>query len=705
MASFFQKGLERLVVWRVEETSLVTNPLHARQYAYQKNKSAENAISDCIHDIERDLDRGRMVITIDLDIKGAFDNVGTDAILRAMKKKNVDHEIITWYGDYLQHRTCQTKLGSSTIYSHFDRGGPQGGVASPLIAWCFPYEPLLEAFDGSSVANYGFADDTKLKISGIDFQVMYDTAQWALRVAQKWAKSIGVEFSADKTAVMFFNKGQYRPNKHLKMGRQILEWSRQHRYLGVIIDDRLTFEPHIDDKINAAKRKLMVLRKTFQNTWGPFPKASSYAYTGIVRPALTYGAVVWAKALKQKYIDKLKSLQRLALVQIANVRRSTPTSSLELIYNIPPLDLHILEVARKAYLRIGLEPDWVPNKYSGHRHQIYKSLPADIRGIKMDDSRSSIIRETNFEVIIGNGSDIDQRDWACYTDGSKIGKEGRTGSGGIILHRNKEILKISFYLGSRSVFQAEMYAILASAKFLLSYELYSQQIDILSDSQASLKALKNPRIKSDLVRDTKEALNKIGSTNDLKLHYIKAHVPEEGVLGSKYNELADALAKKGAKSNRRVELPKPSKRSVHSVIDELTFTEWSKRWENQPGHRQSKYFLQGPSKSRSIKFMELSREILGRIVRFLTGHAFLKRHNAIVAQGVCPPVGDVSCRICEDPIMEETPYHLITECEALCFWRSETMQQYITDEIPVWEPQGLIKFLSSKDLILLETEN
>ena len=70
------------------------------------------------------------------------------------------------------------------------------------------------------------------------------------------------------------------------------------------------------------------------------------------------------------------------------------------------------------------------------------------------------------------------------------------------------------------------------------------------------------------------------------------------------------------------------------------------------------------------------------IVRFLTGHAFLRRQNAIVDQGINPPLGDVSCRMCEDPVMDETPHHLITECDALCSWRASTLYQYTMDEVP-----------------------
>ena len=61
--------------------------------------------------------------------------------------------------------------------------------------------------------------------------------------------------------------------------------------------------------------------------------------------------------------------------------------------------------------------------------------------------------------------------------------------------------------------------------------------------------------------------------------------------------------------------------------------------------------------------------------------------------------------MCEDPIMDETPHHVITECESLCLWRAETLLSYQLDDFPVWDPVGLIRFLSHKELILLETED
>ena len=228
----------------------------------------------------------------------------------------------------------------------------------------------LSAFQNTEVEQFGFADDSKLICVGFDFDTIFSSAKNALKIAENWAKNCGVRFCPNKSAALFFYKGQFIPTKHLRLYGKPIAWEEQTKYLGIYVDHKLNFRFHIESKIAAAKKKLMILRKVFDQTWGPKPKLIRWAYTGIVRPALTYGCVVWAKAVRklpQKDKDKLRSLQRLALVQIASVRRSTPTSALEFIYNVPPLDIHIWELAQKTATRININPRWYSSGEKGHQ--------------------------------------------------------------------------------------------------------------------------------------------------------------------------------------------------------------------------------------------------------------------------------------------------------------------------------------------------
>ena len=80
----------------------------------------------------------------------------------------------------------------------------------------------------------------------------------------------------------------------------------------------------------------------------------------MVRPAVTYGSLIWAPYLKQRHRDKLNKLQRLALVRVGHVRKSTPGPGMEVITGQLPLDLHILSTALRARVRLGekIKQDW-----------------------------------------------------------------------------------------------------------------------------------------------------------------------------------------------------------------------------------------------------------------------------------------------------------------------------------------------------------
>ena len=72
-------------------------------------------------------------------------------------------------------------------------------------------------------------------------------------------------------------------------------------------------------------------------------------------------------------------------------------------------------------------------------------------------------------------------------------------------------------------------------------ELNINYIKILSDSQAAIKALNNPRITSKSVLTTLEYMETLAlEAKHLTLSWIKAHVDTEG------NEQADQAAKEGA---------------------------------------------------------------------------------------------------------------------------------------------------------------
>ncbi len=135
------------------------------------------------------------------------------------------------------------------------------------------------------------------------------------------------------------------------MGNYDLNYSESVKYLGLLLDSKLTFGPHIRDKAKKAIWLLYRFRTSVGQLWGPNLFLMRCVLTGIVQPKIMYGAIVWAnKAANHK--KQLERVQRLGLLTMAHVRHSTPTAGLEAILDMMPLELFTQCTAVQAVLRV-----------------------------------------------------------------------------------------------------------------------------------------------------------------------------------------------------------------------------------------------------------------------------------------------------------------------------------------------------------------
>ena len=96
LMSFSIKCYERLIYWRLLDTSLRNHPLSSQQHAFRKGFSTETATSTLIDSWQRSVYRGGTVLAVSLDIKGVFDHVIYTSARRVMAKHAFDEKIINW---------------------------------------------------------------------------------------------------------------------------------------------------------------------------------------------------------------------------------------------------------------------------------------------------------------------------------------------------------------------------------------------------------------------------------------------------------------------------------------------------------------------------------------------------------------------------------------------------------------------------------
>jgi ribonuclease HI len=273
---------------------------------------------------------------------------------------------------------------------------------------------------------------------------------------------------------------------------------------------------------------------------------------------------------------------------------------------------------------------------------------------------------TREEWTRGSGPPPEIKGLVWYTDGSRMKEGSRAGVYGLSVKR-----RLSFSLGRHAtVFQAEIYAILACVYEIQSQNRSEKYVGICSDSQAALKALQAVRTTSPLVYQCQAALNDISARHVVGLFWVLGHA---GVRG---NEIADGLARDGSALGFLG--PKPAL-GVSSCDIRKRLKRWliNQHWASwcDLGNtlRQARELISGPCPGTRIKFLSLNRNQSRVVIGLLTGHNTLRRHLHLLGL-----LDNPLCRKCG--VKEETSAHILCECEALTELRNKYLGSFLEPE-------------------------
>ncbi|GBM81456.1 RNA-directed DNA polymerase from mobile element jockey [Araneus ventricosus] len=154
-----------------------------------------------------------------------------------------------------------------------------------------------------------YADDTAILARNNNPNYIQLALNRYIKALEEWFVRWKIASNASKTeAIMFQKTTSYCNFPQLKINNELIPCSKQCKYLGVILDIRLTWKPHflyVRKKFWAQARKLypLLARNSKMDRETKF-----LIYTAYLRPVITYACPTWGYAAKSN-LNILENLQ------------------------------------------------------------------------------------------------------------------------------------------------------------------------------------------------------------------------------------------------------------------------------------------------------------------------------------------------------------------------------------------------------------
>ena len=153
---------------------------------------------------------------------------------------------------FLENRELFTSWLGHEISGSVSEGCPQGGVLSPLL-WSLVVDGLLRVLSGMGIRAIGYADDIAILARGAYEEVLSELVQTALDKAAEWRSDESLSIQGDETiAMVFTRKYKVKALQEMELGVTRIPHVGYTKYLGMILDKKMSWKRHLEDKCKKA---------------------------------------------------------------------------------------------------------------------------------------------------------------------------------------------------------------------------------------------------------------------------------------------------------------------------------------------------------------------------------------------------------------------------------------------------------------------
>ena len=244
---------EKLIYAQLFYYLIQNNILGDKQWGFRSLHPTALALIDCTKDWLININKGNSNFAVFLDIKKAFDMVDHEILLQKVKS------YLTNRSQFCRIRGFKSPMGG--VLS----GVPQGPILGPLLFIIYMND-VPHCIENGHVTMY--ADDTSTScevksVHDITVKVIPDLLKLC-----DWLKSNKHSLNMIKTEFMIIGSTQnvlkFGDLIAIRIDDQLIKRVAHVKYLGIIVDDRLTWKEHVDYISKKISRNLGTIKRSRQ---------------------------------------------------------------------------------------------------------------------------------------------------------------------------------------------------------------------------------------------------------------------------------------------------------------------------------------------------------------------------------------------------------------------------------------------------------
>ncbi|KFM71947.1 putative RNA-directed DNA polymerase from transposon X-element, partial [Stegodyphus mimosarum] len=257
------KILERIILKRMQP---YLDILPSEQFGFRAGLSTTKQLVRLTEYLGEALHIKQIVALLMLDVAKAFDRVWHEGLIYKLINFNFSRELVHLIYSFIRERTFYVSVGSDTSgHQRLGAGVPQGSILGPLL-----YIIYVADFpkDGITTNHYlgCYADDTAIATRSISPDYAVKKLQLLMPAIEKWCEKWRISINAAKSKLLIVRRTRTRKpiTERLILFGTVVPVVKHATYLGVIINEKLTWKQHV----NSVKGKaIAALTSLGDNIW------------------------------------------------------------------------------------------------------------------------------------------------------------------------------------------------------------------------------------------------------------------------------------------------------------------------------------------------------------------------------------------------------------------------------------------------------